>query len=336
MVHVRRVRRGSIGAVLPAWTRCSCWGQYSRWGIVIALVFTLSGSKPALALGQKLGDGVEELAPLIELVIRPELMPKKFELATGINCLTERGNGPRSDVVHSDRIQSKAELNYACFPADDISVCAPPKAIHVHRNGFNWREGARHIKNCVWHSARRSNSGFRSDEYRSSHVGTTWAQNVVKSRFAILQAHGVYIMDRVNSSRGPVIRKVHRDFHSSRSPKNDAPNFWERRIHIRALSFDHGSFRDVRALLSSIRRAYSKQQGGESDRSLNKGEDRQQPAKVSDRFLRRDVPLLLIFIALGLFGAALGSRDRDVYRWCGYGLIAIAVWGIGAVAGGLL
>ena len=57
---------------------------------------------------------------------------------------------------------------------------------------------------------------------------------------------------------------------------------------------------------------------------------------ASDIFLRHDLPLAVLFLSLGVFGAWLGSNDRDVYRWLGYGLILVATLGVGSVARGWL
>jgi hypothetical protein len=57
---------------------------------------------------------------------------------------------------------------------------------------------------------------------------------------------------------------------------------------------------------------------------------------VSDIFCRHDLPLAVLFLSCGFFGAWVGSHDRYVYRWLGCGLIIIATLGIGAVARGWL
>ena len=73
--------------------------------------------------------------------------------------------------------------------------------------------------------------------------------------------------------------------------------------------------------------------GNETEGGLNDRQSRQHPRKVADVFLRRDVPLLSGFVALGIIGAWLGSRDGNVYRRLGWGLIAVSTFGIGGVAG---
>jgi hypothetical protein len=109
------------------------------------------------------------------------------------------------------------------------------------------------------------------------------------------------------------------------------------------IQMDVSGFRQVKrspchlnAVLRRVSGPNGSEQREESNRGLDTSKVAEYPGKVSDVFLRRDVPVLAILLALGGFGAWLGSHDRYVDRWLGIGLIIAASLGISGIAGGWL
>jgi len=104
----------------------------------------------------------------------------------------------------------------------------------------------------------------------------------------------------------------------------------------RALGLYQALLSDDSASLRSVSGSDAGEQREKSDERLNARQNREDSRDATDSFLRHDIPFLSGFLSLGVFGAWLGSRDRNVYRRLGYGLIIAASIGIGAVAWGLL
>lgn len=106
--------------------------------------------------------------------------------------------------------------------------------------------------------------------------------------------------------------------------------------HIGALRGAHREVGNRSALFGGVGSPQGDQRRNAPDQELKHSNGGENFSEVSDRFLRRDIPLLSLFVACSCIGIWLGGRDGDVNLWFGVALITAASVGIYAVMRSLL